>query len=63
MLWIAGVALNFHQWVQGQNLSKKETFEFILKTFNPKGILISQPACMNTGKSSHLDNCRDKAET
>lgn len=57
------MALNFHQWVRGQDLSKKETFEFVLKTFNPNGILISQPAHMDTGKSSHLDNVRGKAET
>lgn len=32
-------------------------------TFNPKGILISQPAHMDTGKSSFLDNSRVKAGT
>lgn len=40
----------------------QETFEFILKTLNPKGILISQPAHTDSGKSSHLDNGRGKAE-
>lgn len=63
ILWISMVALKSHQWLRKQNWSKKETFEFILKAFNSKGILISQPAHMDIGKSSHLDNCRGKAET
>lgn len=63
MLWISVLSLNSHWWMWGPNLTKKETFEFILKTFNPKGILISQPAHMDTGKSSNLDSGRGKAET